>query len=534
MATCAKRGSPNGGPIDSIAPVFIKAEPQNFTTNFEENRIRIYFDEYVKLEDYQKQLIISPPLENSIISPQGVAAKYINIEIKDTLQPNTTYVFNFGQSIVDNNENNPFSYFKYIFSTGDYIDSLTVKGVIKDALKRESENFVSVMLYTIDSTYNDSTIYKQVPRYVTNTLDSLETFEITNLKEGTYALVALKDENSDFKFQSRADKVAFLDTYITVPKDTSYTLSLFKETLELKAGRPRHAAEQRINFGYAGDGDSLNIKLVSQLESPIESRITKKKDIDTLSFWFKPKVEADSLLFELSKGTFKDTLITKLRKLQADSLSFKTETGAVLVLGKAFEFSSNIPIERLDESLITIRDMDSIALPFSATLDNQRTKMTLSFDTKEDDQYRIQILPSTITDFYGNVNDTLNYNVRTRQLLDYSDIELTLINAVNHPYIIQLTNEQGRIIEEQYATEETVFTFNTLKPGNYYLQLIEDANGNKRYDTGSYLDKQQPERVIHYGRPLEASEGRLLKEQFTLINRAPSSPIDNNPEEEEE
>jgi len=531
MATCAKRGSPSGGPIDSLPPVFVKAEPSNFTTNFEGNRIRIYFDEYVKLENYQKQLIISPPLENTIISPQGSAAKYINIEIKDTLQPNTTYVFNFGQSIVDNNENNPFSYFKYIFSTGDYIDSLTVKGVIKDALKREPENFVSVMLYTIDSSYTDSTVYKQVPRYVTNTLDSLETFELTNLKEGIYAMVALKDENSDFKFQSRADKIAFLDTYITVPKDTSYSLSLFKETPELKIGRPRHAAEQRINFGYVGDGDSLDIKLISQLASPIETHITKKKDIDTLSFWFKPKIEADSLLFELSKESFRDTLITKLRKLQVDSLSFNSESGPVLVIGKPFEFSSNIPIETFDESLVTIRDKDSIEVPFLSAINRQKTKMSLSFDTKEDDQYRIQILPTAITDFYGNVNDTLNYNLRTRELLDYSDIELTLINAVNYPYIIQLINEQGRVIEERYATEETVFTFNTLTPGIYYIQLIEDANGNKRFDTGNYLDKKQPERVIHYGRPLEASEGRLLKEQFTLVDHSIPT-VNNTPEED--
>ena len=530
MATCAKRGSPSGGPVDSLPPVFVKAEPSNFTTNFEDGRIRIYFDEYVKLEDHQKQLIISPPLKNTIISPQGVAAKYINIEIKDTLQPNTTYVFNFGQSIVDNNENNPFSYFKYIFSTGDYIDSLTVKGTIKDAFKRKPDNFVSVMLYAIDSSYNDSIVYKEVPRYVTNTLDSLETFELTNLKEGTYAIVALKDENSDFKFQSRADKIAFLDTFITVPKDTSYILSLFKETPPLKVGRPRHAAEQRINFGYVGDGDSLNINLLSPLESPIEHVITKKEDNDTLSFWYKPKIAMDSLIFELSKKEYRDTLITKLRKLETDSLRVNSRSRSVLVLGKSFDILSNIPLDTLNESLVTILDKDSISIPFSSKIDTQKTTVALSFDTKEDDQYRIQLLPSAITDFYGNVNDTLNYNVRTRTSLDYSDIELTLINAVNHPYIIQLTDDQERVIEEQYAIKETVFTFNTLTPGTYYIQLIEDANKNKRYDTGSYLDKKQPERVIHYGRPLEAAEGRFLKETFTLVDRAKTT--NENPEEE--
>ena len=79
LVNCAKRGSPTGGLKDSIPPVFIKSEPPNFTTNFEGNRIRIYFDEYIKLKDYQKQLIISPPLENSVISPFHAAQQLLEL-----------------------------------------------------------------------------------------------------------------------------------------------------------------------------------------------------------------------------------------------------------------------------------------------------------------------------------------------------------------------------------------------------------------------------------------------------------------------
>ena len=99
-----------------------------------------------------------------IISPQSSAAKYVQIELMDTLRPNTTYNFNFGQSIVDNNEGNPYPYFRYVFSTGDYVDSLQVRGTIGNAFGRETKNFVSVMLYAVDSTYNDSIIYQQPPR----------------------------------------------------------------------------------------------------------------------------------------------------------------------------------------------------------------------------------------------------------------------------------------------------------------------------------------------------------------------------------
>lgn len=109
---CARRGRPTGGPKDVTAPVWLKAEPENMTINFKATKIRLYFDELVKLEDIQEQLIVSPPLKYlPEITPQGGADRFIEIKLKDTLQENTTYTLNFGQSIVDNNEGNPNSFF---------------------------------------------------------------------------------------------------------------------------------------------------------------------------------------------------------------------------------------------------------------------------------------------------------------------------------------------------------------------------------------------------------------------------------------
>ena len=183
---CARRGSPTGGPKDETPPVLLRAEPPQETVNFKEDEIRIYFDEYIKLNKLREQLVISPPLDQStyIVSPQSVAAKYINIEFIDSLVSNTTYTFNFGESVVDNNEGNPLSFFSYVFSTGSVIDSLTLSGRISDALLRKPENFVSVMLYPIDSTFTDSVIFKNKPLYYTNTLDSLVEFTIPTLKAG--------------------------------------------------------------------------------------------------------------------------------------------------------------------------------------------------------------------------------------------------------------------------------------------------------------------------------------------------------------
>lgn len=513
LVNCAKRGSPTGGLKDSIPPVFIKSEPPNFTTNFEGNRIRIYFDEYIKLKDYQKQLIISPPLENSVISPQGTASKYVNIEIKDTLEPNTTYVFNFGQSIVDNNESNPFSYFKYVFSTGDYIDSLTVKGFITDELKSNPDNFVSVMLYAVDSILTDSIIYKERPRYVTNTLDSLTTFEIGNIKEGKYMLIAMKDEDANFTFQPNKDKVAFLKEFITVPTDSSYGLKLFKEVPETKSSRPRHSGAHRITFGITGPVDSVAIDLLSKTPTDFRSTVSRKPNTDTLYYWFNPKPDIDSLVFEVKGPSYRDTLIAKLREPQADSLRLSSKTGRTIVINEPFEISSNIPLSKVEDSLISVVK-DSIAIDYTSMLSERNTNIALNFKTEEKTKYTITALPGAMTDFFGNVNDTLTFTSTTKELSDYGNIRLTLVNAKNFPYIIQLTDLKGEVIQERYTTSETVFDFNMLKPASYLIQFIEDKNGNNVYDTGNYLEKRQPEKVIHYGEEIEVNTSWSLAKTF--------------------
>ena len=176
---CGRKGTPSGGIKDIIPPKLKYAEPPNLSVDFKAKKIRLYFDEYIKLNKIQEQLIVSPPLKYTpVITPAGTASKVIEILIKDTLQENTTYTINFGQSIVDNNEGNPNSFLTYVFSTGSYIDSLSLKGVVEDASNKKAETFISVMLYEIDSTYNDSTVYKRPPNYITNTLDSTILFDL--------------------------------------------------------------------------------------------------------------------------------------------------------------------------------------------------------------------------------------------------------------------------------------------------------------------------------------------------------------------
>ena len=500
LHNCANRGTPTGGDKDITPPIITKSEPDNYSTNFNSKEIKIYFDEYIKINDLQKQLIISPPMDpEPEITPLGSASKYITIKIHDTLLANTTYAFNFGESIVDNNEGNPYPYYRYVFSTGDYIDSLSVNGHIYDALKRVPEEFVSVMLYDVDSTFTDSIVYQQKPKYITNTLDSTTTFKLENLKAGKYLMVALKEENGNYTFQQKTDKIGFYNEFITVPIDSgaTYGISLFKEEIDFRATRPKLISGNKIAFGYEGGEENMTIDLLSQVPADYTSTITKDSEKDTLNYWYQPKIEVDSLIFKVSNTNYSDTLTVKIKDQLKDSLILKPVETRVLRVTEDFEMEANIPFASIDESKVKIIDKDSANVTFTTALEKFKNQYKFSFNKTEENTYKMQMLPGAFTDFFGNKNDTLDYNIRTKAFSSYGNVRVTLVNAT-YPVIVQLVNQQGEVVEEKYATKPEVLDFIHLDAGKLFVRAIFDTNGNKKYDSGNYLLKRQPERVSHF------------------------------------
>lgn len=497
FVNCANRGTPDGGPKDETPPKIVEELPKNYSTDFKGKVIKIYFNEYVKIKDIQKQLIISPPMNTQPeITPLGGASKYITIKIFDTLQPNTTYAFNFGNSITDNNEGNPYPYYRYVFSTGSYIDSLSVKGNIVDALKRQPETFVNVALYEVDSTFTDSIVYKKTPKYITNTLDSVTTFSIENIKAGKYMLMALKDGNSDNKFQQKTDQIAFYKSFITVPTDSSYTLRLFKEELDFKALRPQIAATQKIAIGYEGDYSKMKVRMKSETPSDFESRFTKDEKTDTLYYWYKPKLEVDSLILNISHTDFDKDFTVKIRKQKKDSLIIKGNSGAIGI-DQPFKITGNIPFVHFDASKINLIDKDSTKIDFTSEFDSISNTYALNFKKTYENNYKMLVLPEAFTGFFDTKNDTLNFNLTTRKASDFGFARFTLVNA-KYPLIIQLTTDKGDVRAERYVTKPETIDFLDLQPSTYYIRVIHDTNGNGKFDTGNYLKKIQPERVSHF------------------------------------
>ncbi|MES2545210.1 MAG: Ig-like domain-containing protein [Bacteroidota bacterium] len=513
LISCAKRGSITGGTKDTLAPILRTSYPKNFSTNFKGDIITLNFDEYIKLKDVNKQLIISPPMEKAPTISPTTASRTITIKLNEPLLPNTTYSFNFGKSIEDNNENNPYQQFKYVFSTGPFIDSLKLGGTIKDALSKTTDNYVSVMLYEADSKLKDSVIYKNVPRYVTNTLEG-NAFLLENLKAGKYLLVAMKDVNSNNKFNPSEDKIGFHKEYVTIPTDTLYEIELFKETPAFKTLKPSQASGNRLTIGYEGKPKDLKIVL-KKGNDILPTIVTKLPEKDSVQVWFTP-IKADSLRLAVTNENYKNDFVFKLKNQKKDTLKFTPKQKGDLPLREKFTLIASRPLIKFDNSKIKITNKDAVVVGFKTEYDEFTQELKFDFEKEPLQKYEFTILPGAMTDYLEETNDSLSYKLNTKNTSDYGNLRVVLQNVRQFPVIVELTNEKGEVILSGYSEKETTVDFNYIIPSLYTLRVIYDENKNKEWDSGSYLEKRQTEEVIYFPKQIDVRANWDVEQVFDL------------------
>ena len=524
IASCAKRGTITGGLKDTISPTLSTSFPENFSTNFKEKQIKLEFDEIVILKGIRKQLVISPPMKYEPLIIPTTASKTILIKIKDTLEPNTTYSFNFGQSVTDNNEGNPLNNFKYVFSTGTYIDSLTLNGKVKYAYEKEPESFISVMLYEVNESYNDSIIYNKKdsgekipgPRYITNTLDSLKTFSLENLKAGKYKLIAIKDLNNNNKFDPKTERIGFFKDFITVPNDTLFELELFQENSAFKAFKPTQETANRLLMGYEGSVTQTETRpkvVLKNNSETLASIVTKLPKKDSLQIWFKP-IKTDSLKVEVSQGNYNKDFVVKIRNPKKDSLTISSINPAGF--NDRFALESSTPLVQFDETKIKLINADSTDVKFTTSYDEFHQKLFFDFKKEVAQKYSFDILPGALTDFYNQTNDTLSYQISTKALEDYGNLKVRLENVKSFPVIIELLKSTGDVVTSEYVNENTTINFKLLDPSQFSLRAIYDTNKNKRYDPGSFLEKRYAEEVVYLSEEIDVRANWDVEQTFDL------------------
>ncbi|MBS1620948.1 MAG: Ig-like domain-containing protein [Bacteroidetes bacterium] len=247
---CANIIPPSGGPRDSIPPVPLKFTPSDSTLHFNGKHITITFNEYINLQNVREQMIISPVYK--VFPEVNFKLNTLTIRLKDSLEPNTTYSFNFGNSLLDNNEGNILKNFTYIFSTGNEIDSLMLQGKVILAETGKVDTTLIVALYNNGA---DSAVMKERPRFMARQ-NGKGSFAFKNLPAGTFYLYAFKDGGS-LRFTDTTQLFAFAgEPVITNQNNDSLILYAYASekvaTVTAPAGvsmrKQVGAAEKRLRF----------------------------------------------------------------------------------------------------------------------------------------------------------------------------------------------------------------------------------------------------------------------------------------------
>ncbi|MEQ1732234.1 MAG: Ig-like domain-containing domain [Bacteroidia bacterium] len=513
VQSCAQIVTPNGGNVDSKAPVIKVANPPQNATNVSVNKFELTFNEYISINDASAQLIVSPPLNTT---PELVLKnKTLLIKIKDTLAPNTTYTFNFGNSISDITESNKFDDFKYTFATGTFIDSLKLTGIVYNAFTQAAEKGVLVMLY---ANATDSTPMKRKPNYFAKTNENGQ-YTISNIKQGTYNLFALKDANNDLMYNQTTENIGFNNNLIELKKDTALNVQLFNEGNEKQYVKRNSSESGYIKLIMNKASKTIHITRTDGKQAYTHLRNSTTND--TLDLWH-ASTSNDTTQLLITTDTKTDTLqivykITTPAKKQL--IKGRGENGLILSpafqngvvdYGKKALFSTNNPINQWDKtkiSLFYVNDTlkkDTVYVKLAITKPNDFTLITTN-DLPSNKTMRMRYLPNAITDCIGNANDTLNYTFKINTAENYGNFKLTIVpknTATN--YILALNNKEGKTIERRLLNPNTIskneyiIPFTNLPAGDYSLQLTYDTNADGKWSTGNYLQKTQPETIIKY------------------------------------
>jgi hypothetical protein len=503
LFSCATQEAPQGGDRDTIPPKLVRAVPDTFSTNFNSKGIAITFDEYFSVNNLSEQLVVSPPLTST---PEvKIKNKTMLIQVSDTLKPNTTYTFNFGNSIVDVNESNTLENFQYVFATGAVVDTEMVFGKVVNAQTLEPEKNVRVMLYNSDT---DSLPYLEKPLYFGKTGED-GTFVIRNIARAQYKLFALKETNNNYLFDSRDESISFSDSMILSSTD-SLTLELFTETLPQRILRSYPEEPGKVVLIFQQKVDTLKYKLMSTDPGIFAHEYSSSRD--TVFLWYK-NVNTDSLSLKitspvLSSGDTVQMQLLPWKKMQ-ETKSEKSEREFKLMmatnLSQTFDLNDSIrlsfshPISTMDKKKIIFYEDSATQVSFVTNFcDSLQRKMFITAQWKENKNYRLEILPATFTDTFGLKNDTLKIDFHTRQVKDYGSLKINLkISNNKFPLILQLMDEKENVFRQSIISNDTVVTCEYLLPMTYRMKIIVDENKNGKWDTGNYLKHIQPEKVLY-------------------------------------
>lgn len=539
MIRCANVVTPSGGPKDDKSPVVLEASPENNSTDFNSKTIHLTFDEFVTLNNPSNNVMISPPMNKK--PTYRTSGKTLIIRFEEPLKPNTTYSINFGDAVKDLHEGNVFKGYTFNFSTGNIIDSLSLKGkVISASSLTPMEGFV-IGLYSNDNETItiDSMPYKLKPEYITTT-DKKGDFEFSGLADKEYLVFALKDNNSNLIYDLPNEEIAFYqdlvkpyyienqivkvaanDTLnndsivaadsifeIKKPDYPSYTLySFVQEDSVQKIFKKELVEEGLLRFVFRYPADNVEIKVLEELPDTFNILPVYSARKDTILWYFTPC--KDSLWISINDGVnISDTTHYSLKPRKSVSKRRRNqeeETVKRLVIKNNLKGNKLKPEQPLvftfNEPIVKVNQPDSMHFE---KIDEFGLKYQIINNLKPENKYQITIPDSVFFGISGVSNDSIKLNFSVQEESAFGNIYITVEVPENIPQvIIELTTDNGKTIDKQIITGTQELSFEYLDPGKYKLKAILDLDRNGVWSPGNFNKKLQPEKIIFYNGILE-------------------------------
>lgn len=518
LAACAQVKQPEGGPKDTEPPKLLSAEPADGSILFSSKRIVLHFDERVKLDRVRERLLVSPPLARA---PDVMVSgsKDVVITLNAPLAANTTYTFNIGEAVQDLSEGNPAAGLSFVVSTGDHVDSLSVKGRVLDAFSGLPVPDVQVLLHDANDTGDVRTA---PPAYFARTAAD-GSFLLAHLRGGPMRLNALQDRNANHRFDLPNEQVAFLDSVIDPRDSTTHELFLFQPASASQFVTTVKVLDDRgWQMVWARRAGDMKLNSLDRQGGELTWWQEWNTVRDTVIFWPSDTNLLKGQRFIISEDSVVlDTLAYRTTATMPFNLT--VSTGRDPVTG-ALRLLSTRPVAAVDTTHAELL-MDSVRVPLVPVLDTMdRRNIGLDFKLPAGKSASLVLYPKAIRGVMGGTNDTtkLRFGAIDPRTLGKLKVILSADSGteVPGPLVLQLRTAQGRVIREaalDSLPSEVAWT--DLSPGSYGLKLIEDRNGNGRWTTGSFAAGLQPERVLLLPDPVVLRAGWAVETNWVVETR---------------
>ena len=491
LVSCAQYGRPGGGPKDEDPPYIVKETSEaNYQTRFDKKYFELGFNEWIQLSNPINEVVISPPTSYPLqINTRGKAVT-VRFSEDEELKQDATYQINFGDAVRDFTEGNIYKNLVFVFSTGDVIDSLSVSGTITDALTGEPREDIVVCLY---DNLSDSCFLQQKPFYFTKT-DKSGRYKLNNIKNDTFQIFALKDENVNYYYDLSTEEAGYLDSLVFLQDSSQINIDIqiFNEEDLPRLVESKEQNRGLIKLYYNPKPHNYDIQVS---DTSIFYHYEEIKD--SIYLWHN-LITQDSCFFYVNFDETIDTI--KSKKLKNDlsklSIGFDNAIKDVITFHRedSLEILFNRPIAELNDTLIRLADTLKNYQISSASIAGR--KALLKFDSlKIKHDYELIFYPGSVKDIYGKENeDSLKLTIKTHDPERFGNISLNFKNDGDTQYIAKFISGSNILSQDTINSDRTV-TFEKLSSGSYKLEIIQDLNRDGRWTSGNIVQKRPPETI---------------------------------------